>query len=352
MKVSEFFQKEKNSLRFYEDLDRKYIVDDLLWIETKTFYTWDSLDTDRIDFLTYLLLCDKVNYLELTTLKWKEIAEKMSRRYFMLIQSDSSELELKLKCQRLNYLIQIFIDGSDSVIENTKFFNSNTYYYPWDIELLGEDMCVLESKDSVKINDKTISALSGKGLMLTQIDRYGDYVLFSSCYSDKIAISYDQGQHYQIESINKDIYRFYYAGSLGRIASDGSVYLQGDILLCRVEDMQKPWRFRVVENELFIFDWSYFGSCIIVSLASGVVRRHIFDEMFIPHDVVGHSEFYCFLDKQQGNVFWYTRDLTFVTKTLSFGYSEGRLCDPIGIKSVGDKIIVSSWLSGKINLFG
>ncbi|REC51464.1 hypothetical protein DRF62_17310 [Chryseobacterium piscium] len=351
MLVSEFFNKELNSLKFYKDIDESSIIDDLQWISELSYNCENLYSLKNIDFLTYVLLLNYTDKIKSDISDFTLLAKKYSQKYFELINTEDSNTELKLKCQRLNYLLQIYLDKDKPKNQLVLHLDDIAYFYPWDIEILNDDLViVVESRDTVRVNNKVVGELSNRNMMITQVDKYDNYLVFNSCYSSysvTLEISADQ---YNVDEDDNCLFIFYYKGLLSKVTSLGKIIVN-DIQIGELGELNKAWRFRLIDNSLFVFDWLKFGSCVIFDMVSGLKRRHVFDEMWIPHDVVGCNDHFYFIDKQQGMIFKYDSEFYFVDSFLNFGYGKGELCDPIGIKNIGNNMIaVSSWLSGKINV--
>lgn len=351
MFVSQFFDKELNSLKFYTDLNINSIVDDLGWLNKKSFDKENIFAISNIDFLTYVLLLNYTGEIMCNIDDFRFFALKYSQKYFELINTEDSNIELKLKCQRLNYLLQLYLDRDKPRNQSLLHLDEVVYFYPWDIEILDDNsVFVVESKDTVRINNKVVDNLSNKNLMITQVDRFENQLVFNSCYSAYVAILDTSNKQYMIENDDDCLFVFYNEGALSKVTTSGKIIVDGKEL-GELGELNKAWRFRVIDNHLFVFDWLKFGSCVIFNITSGLAKRHVFNEMWIPHDVVGSNEHFYFIDKQQGMIFKYDQNFNFVSSSLSFGYEKGNLCDPIGIKEIGhNKLAVSSWLSGKINI--
>lgn len=52
MFVSDFFNRELSSLKFYKDLNAEFIEDDLGWMELQKWNVSELFDIEKIDFLT------------------------------------------------------------------------------------------------------------------------------------------------------------------------------------------------------------------------------------------------------------------------------------------------------------
>lgn len=349
MLVSSFFNRELNSLTFYKDLNVQVIEDDLEWLYKRKFDRESLYSNDTIDFLTYLLLLNFTQQTGLGNEDFYALSKSYSEKYFELINTEDVNVELKLKCQRLNYLIQLHLDKNKTQFQDAAFLDDNVYFYPWDIEAIEDGLIVVESKDAVKYNNEVVNYLSQESMMFTQVDQFNGKVVFNSCYSQYTAVVDFKAGDSTIQKDDKCLFMFFYHNLLSNLTSVGDVLI-GENKIGYVGELSKPWRFRVFENYLFVFDWFEFGSCVIFDLDSGLSRRHMFEEMWIPHDVVRKNDNYYFLDKQQGMIFIYDLDFRFVNSLLTFGYAKGQLCDPIGIKKNSEALVVSSWLSGKINI--
>ncbi|MFD2939558.1 hypothetical protein [Flavobacterium notoginsengisoli] len=349
MLVSEFFNKELNSLKFYNELNTSYVKDDLGWFFQKTCDLENVFSKDTIDYLTYLLLIKQDKQDLWCNIDLHTLSKSYSQKYFDLINNEDIDIELKLKCQRLNYIIQLHLDKDKSQYYEAEFFNEIEYFFPWDIEVVKDNLIVVESKDTIRYNNERVDFLSNNNFMLTQVDRFDEKIIFNSCYSSYIATVNLELSEHKVEQDNNCLFMFYYDGFLSKVTIDYNVIIDGKNI-GSLGDTNKPWRFRVFENYLFVFDWYKFGSCIIFNLDFGNSMRHHFTEMWIPHDIVRVDDKYYLLDKQQGMIFIYDLNFKFINNLLSFGYNKGQLCDPIGIKKAENFILVSSWLSGKINV--
>ena len=351
MLVSEFFNKELNSLKFYTDLKIHFIKDDLGWINELSYDSDNLFSLNNIDFLTYVLLLNYTDKIKSNILDFTLLAKKYSQKYFDLINTENSNTELKLKCQRLNYLLQIYLDKDKPKNQSVLHLDDITYFYPWDIEILNDELViVVESRDTVRVNNKIVGELSNRNLMITQVDRYDNYLVFNSCYSSYSVTLEISGDQYNVDQDDNCLFTFYYKGLLSKVTSLGKVIVN-DIQIGELGELNKAWRFRVIDNLLFVFDWLKFGTCVVFNMTSGSVKRHVFNEMWIPHDVVGINHYFYFIDKQQGMIFKYDQKFNFIDSLLRFGYGDWQLCDPIGIKVLGENsLVVSSWLSGKISV--
>jgi len=348
MLVSSFFNKELNSLTFYKNINVHVIEDNLEWLYTRMFDRESLYSNDTIDFLTYLLLLNFTQQAGLANEDFYALSKSYSEKYFELINTEDVNVELKLKCQRLNYLIQLHLDKSKAQFQGAAFLDDNVYFYPWDIETIEGGLIVVESRDTVRYNNEVVDYLSQENMMFTQVDQCNGKLLFNSCYSQYTAFVDFKAEESEIRKDDKCLFMFFYRGLLSKVTSEGDVLI-GENKIGYLGESNKPWRFRVFENSLFVFDWFEFGSCVIFDLEAGLTRRYTFEEMWIPHDVVRKNDNYYFLDKQQGMIFIYDLDFRFVNSLLTFGYDKGQLCDPIGIKKNGEALVVSSWLSGVIN---
>lgn len=351
MLVSEFFNKKLNSLKFYTDLNIHSIEDDLGWINELSYDSDNLFSLNTIDFLTYVLLLNYTDRIKSDISDFTLLAKKYSQKYFELINTEDSNTELKLKCQRLNYLIQLYLDKDKPKNPSVLHLDDTAYFYPWDIEILDDNsIIVVESGDTVRVNNKIIDNLSNDNLMITQVDRFDNYLVFNSCYSAYTVISDLINTQYIIQEDDSCLFVFFHKNALSKVTLSGTVVVN-DKEIGELGDLNKAWRFRVIDNFLFVFDWLKFGSCVVFNMTSGLAKRHVFNEMWIPHDVVGSNNYFYFIDKQQGMIFKYDQEFNFVNSLLSFGYEKGQLCDPIGIKDIGsNRVAVSSWLSGKINI--
>lgn len=350
MLVSEFFNKELNSLNFYTDLNVKLIEDDLNWQDNRIFDKRDLFSIVTIDFLSYLLLLDIEKKTGLDNGGWLELSKIYSQKYFKLIQTEDENIELKLKCQRINFLIQNYLGKCILRIEKQNILFKKIYFHPWDFDLVSGKLVVLESNDRVLINDILSHDLSNHNYKFTQIDVYRNHVVFNSCYSNAFVIADLYLRNIQYNYDENVIFSFYFKGKSLQVSIFGEVLLGGE-KIGNLGKNHKPWRFRVQKNLLFVFDWFEFGTFIEFNLESGLSFRRVLQEVWIPHDVLVLNDYLYILDKQQGNLFIYSLNYHFVKKLSQFGYQSGQLSDPGGIKQFNNSIIVSSWLSGLLSSF-
>lgn len=347
MFVSDIIYKELNSLVFYENIDvnNNHLEDDLHWNVNKEYVIDNLFDLQSIDKLTYKFLIRDKPFLANIANELKNLSIQYSKKYFDLISDRSNELELKLKCQRINYLIQDYLSPSETQTGNCVFIGDEKYY-PWDIEMMPDGLLALESKDCVKLNNNVLEDLSKKGFMFTQADQFANKIFFNSCYSDFYVMSDSDLSFFDIIKDSSIIFCFFTINGIYIIDKKNNL-IHNNKIIKYLNGLNQPWRFRLKENLLFIFDWSKISSFLLVDLNNLMVERIELKQMLIPHDVEIINNTYCFLDKQQGYLFFYDKAFNFLETKLSFGYSLGKLSDPIGIKSNKEDLIISSWLSGK-----
>lgn len=310
-----------------------------------------DLSEDNIDELIYLFLNANDIGKSINPSSCRNLINLCSKTYFLLVKSKSN-LFFKNSVQALNFLVQqnLVFSEIDS-IEAFEFEKlKDNYFHPWDIDFVDDKLLVVESRDTVRIENVRIDLLSNKGYFFTQVDRFDSVFVFNSCYSH-ISCNLNISSGAKTFNNSRFVLSGFFNGILIGITHQGEVFL-GQELITSFKTVS-PWRFRIIENHLFVFDWYSYRSFVKVDIVQKSHERIRRDFLFLPHDICKVDGSYLLLDKQQGFVFILSDGFHLIKKYFKFDFAERGLCDPIGIKkrSANEKVYVSNWLSGNVYEF-
>lgn len=280
---------------------------------------------------------------QLTTHELQILAKKFSRLYFNEV-SKFSNSQIRFKYQYVNYLCQIVLGKrKQSTCTRPSQIITSNLVKPWDIlEYMG-NLIAVASLDEVFINGRLDDRLSKKGFLFTQVECVGGMLFFSSVYSN-IAISLDKSLNV-LNKYENTGYITYFNDDLYSINIE-SLTLNSSLNTILLPAL-KPWRFRRIDNYLFIADWKEMSTLLKVDLATGIASRVSFDNVLIPHEILKVKDKYLVLDKQQGMIFIYNLNFEYLKQIGCFSVQGDGLCDPISIRMLGeDKVGVLNWLNG------
>ena len=277
--------------------------------------------------------------------RWRELADAASLAYARLLKGRANR-ELRMRLQQLNYFIRDLLDRDCRVTfvsEKSLAVNS-----PWDWLNTSEAEFLITSEDkNVQISRNGRIEFLRCGFP-TQIDMLPNkQVGIGSIFSNGGYLLRDQDPEW-IAHHSPIVLFFAFEDSIHFVDYGGFIVRLKDRVVLHQLNVSEVSRARVINGNLFAFDWTKPNAMIVYEMENSMEREISLNEVLLGNDICAFNENFYVIDKQQGHVFKYDSQLQYIEKRLCFGKGMGRLFDPITIRFYEGLLYILNWISRKI----
>ena len=281
---------------------------------------------------------------------WSELAFRLSEAMSSNLTA-SGNRSLRMRAQRLNYYLQILIDGkrkadyTDLVISEITLDGNK----PWDYlrQSNGEWWITSDSKNIHHRRNDGSETHWCIGLP-TQMDPQPDgRIAICSLYTNDALL----GDGDDWESIKHDVpvvLVFEHEGRRFLLDHMGQLWEDQPRRLVITATRPQVHFARYFEGVLYLLDNSDFGHITTISMETGIIERRSVFPVQVCNDLVVSNDGYYLIDKQQGSVFRFSHDWRFESRALQFGFGCACLQDPVALRVQDSHLIVVSWLTARL----
>lgn len=282
---------------------------------------------------------------------WQSLARRMSHTMAEQLTADGNR-SLRMRAQRLNYYIETLIADSPSESDRQLLIAERTLVgmKPWDfLEHQGATWWISSGAPNVYRDNGARLEHWTAGLP-TQIDPLPDGRLsVGSIYSNG-ALLYGENGWSELTHQHPVPLVFEYDGTRCFLDHSGQVWRDTPRQpIGRVSCRQVHFA-RHFDGILYCLDNSDYGHITMFDMASHLSRRQTVLPVQVCNDIVVDDECCYLIDKQQGSIFRFDPDFSYVSRALSFGRGENRLLDPVGLRICNGRLLVTSWLANKVTV--
>lgn len=282
---------------------------------------------------------------------WQVLARHLSRIMAGQLTA-SGNRSLRMRAQRLNYYIEALTACRTSEADKRLVIAERTLMgmKPWDfLEYQGARWWVSSGAPNIYRDDGTRLEHWTAGLP-TQIDPLPDGSLSAGSIYSKGAFLYGANGWSTLPHRQPVPLVFEYGGTRYFLDHYGEVWR--DIPrhpVGRVPCRQVHFA-RHFNGILYCLDNSEYGKISLFDMASGSSRQRSVLPVQVCNDIAITGEWCYLIDKQQGSVFKFDPDFTYVSRALAFGRGEACLLDPVGLRIDHGRLLVTSWLANKVTV--
>jgi hypothetical protein len=349
----DFIDKELDSQTFYDLLpsDNIKISPDLVnttaieFAERLMESTEENIKESDLDELSIKLMNGCITIKKFPA--WKQLADKLAICYSRLLLKEKARKK-RMKLTRTNFFIRDLIDsGQTNMPVNEWFLDCKG---PWDFLRLEEERFIWIDceKESLKVRSKNVVRSYDCGLP-TQIDYLSPAKVGLGSHYTNGGWILDGETLIKIKHHCPIVSFFNFQDSVCYLDIKGFISKQDGSVIGQIDaDFSLIHRCRQRGNTLVFFDWSKPRSAFVYQLNDCSLKVFELDQVIICNDICFVGNFYYLIDKEQGYIFKFNEDFSYVSKILGLGKGEGRLYDPISIRCKNDELQVLNWFSGKV----
>ncbi len=303
-------------------------------------------DLEELNQLLVLLYLENQKFDEA---ELEQLALWASRKYSALLASGKMAREQRMKLQLVNYAAQDVLAAKRRNFSSATTGRKVSSVPPWDWLRLddGSEYLIVSGEMGLQLSANNETKCYDAGLA-SQLDVIDDSTIsVGSIFSNGGFIMHSRGLE-KIEHPNPIVLFFNLRGDLAFVDYNGKICNAAngqkfDEINCAHAD-----KVRLIDNKLYIADWSVFGKMGIYDLSNGSQRQVELQGIYLLNDICAGNECFYAVCKQQGFIFKYSSEFELMEKRLSFGKKEHELFDPISIRKTENHLQVLSWVTGNL----